>query len=803
MWASVLYYLFEEQWIGPKSGSLEETRISPSVLGLLCGFWSEAKIAAMEEEMRQLNESCMDQSVEIDEKKNALEELEQKLEECKAAHTQLKQQRDEMTNKRKELWRSDSGMDATVEKLKEEIKKFERHLEYAIPRDINRGITSVKRICRDHNIPGVAGALIELLDCDDKFNTAVEVTAGNSLFHVVVESDDISTRIIRYLNAEKGGRVTFMPLNQLRPHRVQYPASPDVVPILHKLKFNRVYANAFAQVFSKTLICRDLEVATNMARQSEMDCVTLEGDQVNRRGALTGGYHDSRRSRLSAMKGIKANAAKIEQLNQEGIAMKAEIEKLDQSISQVLAELQKQEARMTHMCSQREQLKQELKAAKDKDATNKKALAQKEKMISATAKGLQDLQERVASLQAELGTDLSSDLSPAEQKLLSQLNPEIRQLKQELINCKTKRMEVETRKSELEELLSANLLKRQSELEQQLASMDTETRTLESEAKQKALDEARAHVEEIGRKQKEISDQLAQLVGKMRELKAKKDELKALEDKYERTLQDEAKDMEQLLNKRNVLFLKKEELMKKIRELGSLPSDAFENRLLTDRSYWSAAIRSAVGVGGRQKIRELIAVLDQRKDESIERTFKGVAKNFREAFAELVQGGHGQLVMIKKRKAEEAPDDDDDDDEPTEGEEAARVEKYVGVKVKVSFTGRGETQSMKQLSGGQKTVVALALIFAIQRCDPAPFYLFDEIDAALDPQYRTAVGNMIKRQTETTQTQFITTTFRPELVKVADRIYGVSHKNRVSRVDVIPQEEALRFIEADHSQNRP
>lgn len=62
--------------------------------------------------------------------------------------------------------------------------------------------------------------------------------------------------------------------------------------------------------------------------------------------------------------------------------------------------------------------------------------------------------------------------------------------------------------------------------------------------------------------------------------------------------------------------------------------------------------------------------------------------------------------------------------------------------LQVSFTGQGETQSMKQLSGGQKTVVALTLIFAIQRCDPAPFYLFDEIDAALDPQYRTAVGSI-------------------------------------------------------------
>ena len=77
--------------------------------------------------------------------------------------------------------------------------------------------------------------------------------------------------------------------------------------------------------------------------------------------------------------------------------------------------------------------------------------------------------------------------------------------------------------------------------------------------------------------------------------------------------------------------------------------------------------------------------------------------------------------------------------------------------------------------------------------------LFDEIDAALDPQYRTAVGAMIRKQADTQDTQFITTTFRPELVKVADQIYGVFHKSRVSNVSVIDREEALRFIEQDQS----
>eukprot|EP00475_Leptophrys_vorax_P006963 TRINITY_DN14367_c0_g1_i1.p1 TRINITY_DN14367_c0_g1~~TRINITY_DN14367_c0_g1_i1.p1 ORF type:complete len:246 (-),score=43.51 TRINITY_DN14367_c0_g1_i1:255-929(-) len=197
-----------------------------------------------------------------------------------------------------------------------------------------------------------------------------------------------------------------------------------------------------------------------------------------------------------------------------------------------------------------------------------------------------------------------------------------------------------------------------------------------------------------------------------------------------------------------------------------------------------------------EKIQELIEVLDTRKDEALERTFKQVARNFREAFQALVPNGHGSLVMVRKRKEDE-PVDDDDDDEDGQREEDGRLDKYAGVRVKVSFTGQGETQAMKQLSGGQKTVVALALIFAIQRCDPAPFYLFDEIDAALDPQYRAAVGTMIRRQADTTGTQFVITTFRPELCKIADQVYGVFHKNRVSTVKVIDQHAALAFIEND------
>jgi structural maintenance of chromosome 3 (chondroitin sulfate proteoglycan 6) len=104
-------------------------------------------------------------------------------------------------------------------------------------------------------------------------------------------------------------------------------------------------------------------------------------------------------------------------------------------------------------------------------------------------------------------------------------------------------------------------------------------------------------------------------------------------------------------------------------------------------------------------------------------------------------------------------------------------------------------KEMNQLSGGQKSLVALALIFAIQKCDPAPFYLFDEIDQALDAQHRKAVAEMIHELSK--DAQFITTTFRPELLENAHKFYGVVFRNKVSHVECVSREKAYDFVEDD------
>ncbi|XP_050940977.1 structural maintenance of chromosomes protein 3 isoform X4 [Cucumis melo] len=787
----------------------------------------------LQDEIGKLNAELVERDAFIERRKMDIVTLQSHITESSHGFNAFKAQRDKLQDERKSLWSKESELVAEIDRLKAEVEKAEKSLDHATPGDVRRGLNSVRRICKEYKISGVHGPIIELLDCDDKFFTAVEVTAGNSLFHVVVENDEISTQIIRHLNSSKGGRVTFIPLNRVKAPRISYPQSSDVIPLLKKLKFSPNFAPAFSQVFARTVICRDLDVATKVARTDGLDCITLEGDQVSKKGGMTGGFYDHRRSKLKFMNMIMQNTKAINIKEDDLAKVRSALQEIDRKITELVSEQQKLDAKLGHDKSELEQLKQDIANAQKQKQSISKARLNKEKSLADVRNQIDQLRGNMAMKQAEMGTDLIDHLTPEEKNLLSRLNPEISELKEKLIACKTERIETETRKAELETNLTTNLKRRKQELEAIISSAEADSLLGEAELKRQELKDAKLLVEEATQQLKRVSETMDEKSKEVKKIKDEKNKLKTLEDNYERTLQDEAKELEQLLSKRSVLLAKEEEYTKKITDLGLLPSDAFEtykrrnikelykmlhrcNEQLQQFSHVNKKAldqyvnfteqreelqkRQAELDAGDEKIQELIGVLDQRKDESIERTFKGVAKHFREVFSELVQGGHGYLVMMKKKDGDQH-DDDLDEAGPPEADTGGRVEKYIGVKVKVSFTGQGETQSMKQLSGGQKTVVALTLIFAIQRCDPAPFYLFDEIDAALDPQYRTAVGNMIRRLADMANTQFITTTFRPELVKVADKIYGVTHKNRVSRVNVVTKEDALDFIEHDQSHN--
>jgi len=196
----------------------------------------------------------------------------------------------------------------------------------------------------------------------------------------------------------------------------------------------------------------------------------------------------------------------------------------------------------------------------------------------------------------------------------------------------------------------------------------------------------------------------------------------------------------------------------------------------------------------REAIEHFIQEVDAKKEHLLADVLHKVDEHFQDIFKELVRDGSARLTMVNtvdedidslrasasKKRSAPAPD------------LASGVK---GVKIEVSFTGQTKSfLTMSQLSGGQKTVVALALIFAMQRLEPAPFYLFDEVDAALDTQYRVRVAKLIQKDAQN-GVQMILTTFRPEIIETADSCYRVTMRNRVSQIDSVDLAQAKEVVD--------
>ena len=163
------------------------------------------------------------------------------------------------------------------------------------------GLEAVERLMKSGKIKGVYGPIIDLMQNYDDFHEffkAVETTAGNRLFYVVVRDDNVGAQLLETLHATNSGRVTVMPLNRLRLQDIAYPESNDTFPMIDRLQFDEKFRPAFQQIFGKTLICRDIHLAAQFSRKHNFDTITLDGDQINSKGAIRGGWIDSRRSRL-------------------------------------------------------------------------------------------------------------------------------------------------------------------------------------------------------------------------------------------------------------------------------------------------------------------------------------------------------------------------------------------------------------------------------------------------------------------------------------------------------------------------
>jgi structural maintenance of chromosome 3 (chondroitin sulfate proteoglycan 6) len=163
------------------------------------------------------------------------------------------EKRDAAADKRKVAWKRQAELESELGQIKETVDRAQRSMQMTMDRELHRGLESVRAIAADLGLEGrVFGPLIELFMCKPEFHQAVEITGGNSLFGVVVDTDATAAQVIAELNKRKGGRVTFVPLNRINPARPEYPVGVDAMPMIRQLKYDPKFEKAFLQTFGQS-----------------------------------------------------------------------------------------------------------------------------------------------------------------------------------------------------------------------------------------------------------------------------------------------------------------------------------------------------------------------------------------------------------------------------------------------------------------------------------------------------------------------------------------------------------------------
>uniref|UniRef100_A0A1Y9IW01 Structural maintenance of chromosomes protein n=1 Tax=Anopheles minimus TaxID=112268 RepID=A0A1Y9IW01_9DIPT len=670
-------------------------------------------------------------------------------------------------------------------------------------------------------VKGYYGQVLETFRCDEAIYQAVETTAGNKLYYHIVETDAIANEIIALCNKHKlPGVYNFLPLNRLEPTQQANQREDAIQPLISLLQFEPQYELAFRQIFGKTLLCDDLEVAVSANRQHRLTCVTREGDILSK-GTITGGYRAPVSSKIAQFRILRDLNEKILQLEIELKSKSKRIREVEKTIENYEMEQAVEETKFRKLQQSLEQVETRLRTFPERCRTLQTKVADKERKIYNLKKDLEMLMSKKASLERELAAEFIRTVSAEEERIIMQLNEEIRMIEQQQHEAFNTELHVQNEKVKLENKLYIKLIPMRDALIASIRDYNFTTINDNIKLNEQKQEVIASRINSLVQDMSNMDKQLHEMKDKneklTRELKHWQQKLKnaeeavTIKDPYQISHETRKRNLEQEIN----------QYANQINALGVLPAVERIYQKMTQAALmkeleqtkkqmdkFSTVNRTAVDEHTRvsqalqalnQKLKEAedslalyetsIQQLRVQRVDCIESIFNKVNTYFSEIFAKFVPNGCGRLIL-------QTTDNTEDGSNVRKHCKGVVPDRYVGLELQVSFTANnGVLNGMNALSGGQKTLVAIALIFAMQKYNPAPFYLFDEIDQALDNKYREAIANEINTLSE--HSQFITITFRRELVNGANKCFGVRYQNNISHIGPVSKQQAYDFVVDD------
>ncbi len=649
--------------------------------------------------------------------------------------------------------------------------------------------------------PGLLGVVADLITVDKKYETAIETALGGNIQNIVTEDEATAKKMIGFLKQNRFGRATFLPLTSVRGRdnskNEKYLKEDGVLGFANTLvKTEEKYSEVMSYLLGRVFAVDTIDHAIALAKKSQysLHIVTLEGEYLSPGGSMAGGafknnsnllgrkreIEDLEQSIAELTGSIKSGRARLEEIktaeallaeDMEAAKLKLQEQYLAQNTAEmnlkgakdkqeesesVYAGLKREskeiENQIAEIAENKEKIKEEIEAAAKREKEIEQESGRLQKILEEQTVSEEKAKEAVSEIQME-----EANFRQKEEFILENMNRidrEINRLEEEAENIKNQAKEakddVEKKKSDI------------AEIEKTILASDDSHSDLEKQLKddQAKKDEMSAEYKGFFQKREDITKRISELDKEIFRLNSQREKLEEAQEyqnnymweEYELTLhaaeQMRKEEYDNLPELKKLIVSLKED----IRKLGDVNVNAIEDYKELSERYEFLKNQHDDLIEAEKTLVGIIDDLDTGMRRQFTEKFAEIQREFDKAFKDLFGGGKGTLELVEDEDILEC-----------------------GIRIIAQPPGK-KLQNMMQLSGGEKSLTAIALLFAIQNLKPSPFCLLDEIEAALDDSNVDRFAKYLHKLTK--NTQFIVITHRRGTMNAADRLYGITMQEK-------------------------
>lgn len=758
---------------------------------------------SIESEIKEINDKVKEKEVlledlkeKINNKKEKLNDFKEKINNYYERLNSLKEENHNLSNK---MQNNNYSLKEYTSKLNVYID-MENHYE-----GFNRG---VKEVLKNKNLKGIYGALGQVVTVEGKYEKAIEAALGAYMQNIITADENSAKAAINYLKHNKIGRVTFLPMNIIKSKKINNIQSktPFIGIASDLISYDEKYRDILENILGRTIVIDNIDQGIKFARETghKYKVVTLDGDILNPGGSLTGGSLKTSGNILSRKRLINEFNEKINNTKAENIALEEKVLSIEkelvdckENIKQYEEEVKVLDKKLIFNNSSYSRYEEEvnsLKSSMKKLETEKENLGsnlnytmEKKSILENQIKDIDnnhaENKETIENLNKELNKEneiyenekskfdsINLQLTKDKEILKSQ-NADIERIKAYLNELSNKisliDKENKDEESEIKEIDEKIIIENREKenLKTQLNdnNKNLENKKIARENLKQKLDENNVKLKDIDKQFMELKESIFKVESRIEKLESNKEanNFKLFEDYNLTYLQAiELRDDEIEINKKILDTLKKD-----IKSLGNVNVDSIEEYKEIKERYDFYSEQKEDLQKSIDAIEEIIKDLEEHMKIQFKEEFAKINENFKYVYNRLFGGGEGNLTILDQANILESD---------------------------IEITAKPPGKKMKNLSllsGGEKALTAISILFAILLAKPTPFCILDEIEAPLDDSNIARFGTFLKELTS--KTQFIAVTHRRGTMEAADYIYGVTMEQRaISKVIALSLNEA-------------